>query len=75
MNDEQLVKLSDSYAAFDEYVEGIDTIDGQTYDLIKQALGLGSVTYTDGDCIQIIENIIQNYHQWHKIDAGEEVKL
>jgi hypothetical protein len=75
MNDEQLVKMSDSYAAFDEYVEGIDTIDGQTYDLIKQALGLESTAYTDGDCIQIIENIIENYHQWHKIDAGEEVKL
>ena len=75
MNDEQLVKLSDSYAAFDEYVEGIDTIDGQTYDLITQALRLESTAYTDGDCIQIIENIIQNYHQWHKIDAGEEVKL
>ena len=71
MNEEQLVKLSDSYAAFDEYVEGIDTIDGQTYDLIKQALGLESTVYTDGDCIQIIENIIQNFHQWHKIEAGK----
>jgi hypothetical protein len=71
MNDKELVKLSDSYAAFDEYVEGIDTIDGQTYDLIKQALGLESTAYTDGDCIQIIENIIENYHQWHKIEAGE----
>jgi hypothetical protein len=75
MNDEQLVKMSDSYAAFDEYVEGIDTIDGQTYDLIKQALSLESTAYTDGDCIQIIENIIENYHQWHKIDAGEEEGL
>jgi hypothetical protein len=71
----EVVQLSDSFAAFNDYVEGIDTIDGQTYDLITQALRLESTAYTDGDCIQIIENIIENYHQWHKIDAGEEVKL
>ena len=70
MNSE-VVNLSDSYAAFSDYVGGIDTIDGQTYDLIGQALRLESTAYTDGDCIQIIENIIENYHQWHKIDAGE----
>jgi hypothetical protein len=69
--DSKVVQLSDSFAAFSDYVEGIDTIDGQTYDLIKQALGLESTVYTDGDCIQIIENIIQNFHQWHKIEAGE----
>lgn len=75
MNDEQLVKLSDSYAAFDEYVEGIDTIDGQTWDLISRVAGLQPFEYTDGDCIAIVEQLIQNYHLWHKIDAGEEVKL
>jgi hypothetical protein len=69
--DSEIVQLSDSFAAFSDYVEGIDTIDGQTYDLITQALRLESTTYTDGDCIQIIENIIQNFHQWHKIEAGE----
>jgi len=69
--DSEVVQLSDSFAAFSDYVEGIDTIDGQTYDLITQALGLESTTYTDGECIGIIENIIKNYHQWHKIDAGD----
>jgi hypothetical protein len=67
----EVVQLSDSFAAFNDYVEGIDTIDGQTYDLITQALSLESTTYTDGECIRIIESIIKNYHQWHKIDAGE----
>jgi len=67
----EIVQIADSFSAFNDYVEGIDTIDGQTYDLIKQALDLESITYTDGDCIQIIENIIQNFHQWHKLDAGE----
>jgi len=75
MNDEQLVKLAYDYATFNDYVEGIDAIDGQTYDLINQAMRLESTIYTDGDCIAIVKKIIQNYHQWHKIDAGEEVAV
>ena len=73
MNDEQLVQLSDSFAAFSDYVEGIDTIDGQTWDLISKVASLSPFEYTDGDCIAIVENLIENYHQWHKIDAGESL--
>lgn len=72
MNDEQLVKLSDSFAEFSDYVEGIDTIDGQTWELISKVSGLSPFEYTDGDCIAIVEQLIENYHQWHKIDAGED---
>jgi hypothetical protein len=69
--DNEIVQLSDSFASYYEYIQGIDTVDGQTYDLIKQALGLESTTFSDSNCIDIIENLIQNYHQWHKLDAGE----
>jgi len=71
MNDKQLEELSNSFAAYYEYVEGIDTIDGQTWDLISRVAGLSPFEYTDGDCISIVEQLIENYHQWHKIDAGE----
>lgn len=71
MLNNQVVELSDSFAKFSEYIEDINTIDGQTFDLIKEALTLESSTYTDGECIGIIESIIQNYHIWHKVDAGE----
>ena len=66
-----IVKLSDSFAEYNEYIEGIDTIDGQTLDLIKRVWDLRPEQYTDGDCIEIIENIIENFHLWHKIEAGE----
>ena len=69
--DSEVVKLSDSFAAYSDHVEGIDTIDGQTYDLIKQALSLESTAYSDADCIAIVENIIENWHQWHKLEAGK----
>jgi len=71
MLDSELVKLSDSFGAYNEYIEGEDTINGQTFDLLTAALGLESSAYSDADCIGIVENIIQNYHLWHKIEAGE----
>lgn len=66
-----VVKLSDSFAEFNEYVESIDLIDEQTMTLIGQAMTLSPMEYTNGDCISIVENLIQNYHLWHKLDAGE----
>lgn len=66
-----VVKLADSFGEYNEYIDGIDSIDGQTLDLIMGVSGLKSYEYTDGDCIEIIENLIKNFHQWHKIDAGE----
>lgn len=71
MNDKQLVELAHNYAAFSDHVEGIDTIDGQTWDLISKVAGLSPFEYTDGDCIAIVEELVQNYHQWHKIELGE----
>lgn len=73
MLDRELVELSDSFAAYSDYIEGDDTINGQTLDLLTGALGLESTAYSDADCIAIAENIIKNYHLWHKIDAGEDV--
>lgn len=71
MLNEELVEIAKNFAKFNEHIEGIDTIDGQTYDLIKEALELESTAFTDWDCITIIEEIINNYHIWHKIDKGE----
>ena len=71
MLDSKVLELSRSFASFNEYVEDINTIDGQTFDLIKEALTLESITYTDSNCIEIIEDIIENYHIWHKVEAGE----
>jgi hypothetical protein len=71
MLDAELVELSDSFGAYSQYIEGDDTINGQTLDLISKVSGLESSAFSDADCIQIAENIIKNYHLWHKIDAGE----
>ena len=71
MPDSKLVELADSFASYSEYVEGIDAIDGHTLELIVRASQLESSAYSDFNCIEIIEKLIENYHIWHKIDAGE----
>lgn len=71
MSDKKLVEIADSFASYSEYVEGIDAIDGHTLELIGEVSKLESSTYSDFDCIEIIEKLIQNYHIWHKVDAGE----
>jgi iron-sulfur cluster repair protein YtfE (RIC family) len=71
MLDGELVQIADDFTSFSKYVDGIDSIDGQTFDLISQALKLESGTFTDSECISIIESIIKNYHEWHRVDAGK----
>ena len=66
-----VIKLSDSFAEYYRYIDGIDTIDEQTIGLIQQVYNLQPFEYTNGDCIQIIENLIKNFHLWHKLDAGD----
>lgn len=73
MLDAELVELSDSFGAYSQYIEGEDTINGQTLDLISQVSGLESSAFSDADCIQIAENIIKNYHLWHKVEAGKDI--
>jgi hypothetical protein len=69
MLDQELVAISENPKSFNKYVDGIDSVDGQTFDLISQALKLESTTFTDSECISIIEDIIKRYHEWHKMDA------
>lgn len=71
MPDSKLVELADSFSSYSKYVEGIDAIDGHTLELIIRASQLESSAYSDFNCIEIIEKLIENYHIWHKIDAGE----
>jgi hypothetical protein len=66
-----IIKLSNSFAEYYRYVDGIDTIDEQTIGLIQDAYGLSTFEYSNGDLIDIIENLIENFHLWHKLDAGE----
>jgi hypothetical protein len=71
MLDTELVAIANDFTAFKAYIEGEDTINGQTFDLLSRAACVESIIYTDSDCIEIMESIIKHYHLWHKMTAEE----
>ena len=63
---DDVVKISDSYALYYEHIEGEDTINGQTLGLIRELWDLEPSQYADVDILTLIEQVLENYHQWHK---------
>jgi len=72
INKPDFVELSRSYASYSEWIDGIDSIDGQTTDLIQSLWSLNTWEYSDGDLLQMIEEILENYRLWHKHNSEEE---
>jgi len=60
------VELADDYSSYRAYVEGIDSIDGKTLDLIHAVHDLIPYEYTDGDCLEVIEKLLQHFHRYHR---------
>jgi hypothetical protein len=69
MIDSEIVAIANDFKEFNAFIEGEDTINGQTLDLLSRAPSLSSIVYTDSDCIEIMESIIKQYHLWHKMSS------
>ena len=63
---EDLIKLSDSYAHYYEYIEGEDSVNGQTLGIIRDLWDLESSEFADVDILNLIEQVLENYHQYNK---------
>jgi hypothetical protein len=69
---DRVIQLSKSFTEYRAHIESIDTIDEQTMELIQQVYSLSTFEYTNGDCIETIENLIKNFHLWHTLDRYNE---
>jgi len=69
---ENLIKLSDSYAHYYEYIEGEDTVNGQTLGIIRELWDLEPSEFADVDILNLIEQVLENYHQYNKQERGGE---
>ena len=63
---DELIRLSDSYAYYYEYIEGEDTVNGQTLGIIRDLWDLEPSEFADVDILQLIEQVLKNYHQYNK---------
>jgi len=73
---ENLIKLSDSYASYYEYIEGEDTVNGQTLGIIRDLWDLEPSEFADVDILNLIEQVLENYHQYNKQEReGENARI
>ena len=70
MNKREILEIIDSTASFNAYIEGMDTLNGQSLDLVMQVAGVDGEEWTDEECLEIIKEIrdhtnhYRNTHDW-----------
>ena len=66
----EILEIIDSTANFNAYIEGLDTLNGQSLDLVTQVAGVDGQEWTDEECLEIVKEIIdmtnayRNTHEW-----------
>jgi hypothetical protein len=70
MQAREILEIIDSTANFNAYIEGLDTLNGQSLDLVTQVAGVDGEEWTDEECLEIVKEIIdmtnayRNTHKW-----------
>ena len=71
LSKKEILEIVDSTANFRAYIEDIDSLDGQSLDLVTQVIGVDGQEWTDEECLEIIKEIIdlssayRNTHKWN----------
>lgn len=70
MNKREILEIIDSTASFNAYIEGMDTLNGQSLGLVMEVAGVDGQEWTDEECLEIIKEIVdhannyRNTHDW-----------
>ena len=66
----EILEIIDSTASFNAYIEGLDTLNGQSLGLVMEVAGVDGQEWTDEECLEIIKEIVdhtnnyRNTHDW-----------
>ena len=72
MNKQEILTTIDSTNNFNTFIEGIDTLNGQSLGLILNVAGVDGEDWTDEECLETIKKIVdltiayRNTHDWVK---------
>lgn len=72
MNKQEILTTIDSTNNFNTFIEGIDTLNGQSLGLILDVAGVDGEDWTDEECLETIKEIVdltiayRNTHDWVK---------
>jgi hypothetical protein len=70
MNKQEILSIIDSTQSFNAYIEGLDTINGQSLSLVIDVAGVDGEEWTDEECLETIKEIVdltnayKNTHDW-----------
>jgi hypothetical protein len=58
MNKQEILKVIDSTANFNAFIDGIDTLNGQALGLVLDVAGVDGEDWTDEECLETIKDIV-----------------
>jgi hypothetical protein len=70
MNKQEILSVIDSTQSFNSFIEGMDTINGQSLGLVINVAGVDGEEWTDEECLETIKEIVdltnayKNTHDW-----------
>ncbi len=70
MNKQEILSVIDSTQSFNTFIEGMDTINGQSLGLVINVAGVDGEEWTDEECLDTIKEIVdltnayKNTHDW-----------
>jgi hypothetical protein len=71
MNKQEILSIIDSTKNFNAFIEGMDTINGQSLGLVIDVAGVDGEEWTDEECLDTIKEIVdltnayKNTHDWN----------
>ena len=66
----EILEIIDTTANFNAYIEGMDSLNGQSLGLVMEVAGVDGEEWTDEECLEIIKEIVdhtnayRNTHDW-----------
>jgi hypothetical protein len=70
VNKQEILSIIDSTQNFNAFIEGMDTINGQSLGLVIDVAGVDGEEWTDEECLETIKEIVdltnayKNTHDW-----------
>lgn len=72
MNKQEILSVIDSTHSFNAFIEGMDTINGQSLGLVIDVARVDGEEWTDEECLDTIKEIVdltnayKNTHDWNE---------
>lgn len=72
LSKKEILEIIDNADNFHAHIEGIDTLSGQSLDLVMQVAEVDGQEWTDEECLEIIKEIIDLTNAYRSTHEREE---